>query len=86
MSSAKEKQPYLQTTWMLPTVLAVGTARGGAGGGGAGGGGAGRAGGGRAGAAAAAASSATGGRGGVRTSSRDGGAESSDMFIDYKKS
>ena len=70
---------------MLPTVPAVGTAKRGAGGGGAGGGGAGRAGGGRAGAAAAAASSATGGRGGVRTSSGDGGAECSDMVVDQKK-
>jgi len=33
MSSAKEKQLYLQATWMLPTILAVGTARRGAGGG-----------------------------------------------------
>jgi len=53
MASAKEKQLYLQAVWMLPTVLAVGTARGGAAerAGGAGGS---KAGSGRAGAGAAA--------------------------------
>jgi len=82
MSSVKEKQLYLQATWMLPTILAVGTARRGAGGGGAGGGGAGRAGGGRVGVGVAAAVSATRGRGGVCTSSRDRGAECSDIVVD----
>jgi hypothetical protein len=77
MPSAKGKKPYLQAIWRLPTVPAVETAGGGAGGG--------RAVGGRAGpAAGAAAASATGGRRGDRTSSGEGRAEASDMFVDQQ--
>jgi hypothetical protein len=80
MSSAKEKQLYLQAIWMFHTVPAVRTARGGAGG---------RPGSGKAGpaaAAAAAAAFATRGRGGVRTSSGEAGADALDMFVDQKES
>jgi len=67
---------------MLPTAPAVGKREGAGSGGRAG---SGRAGGGRAGLAATAAPSATGGRGGVRTSSGGSGDEVSDMFVDQNK-